>query len=322
MSNLETFGITPNIIRRFMNPSFDINGVQIGNLFSLTGVGSVSARVNARVLRVDLSSLGSFGVEQLAGYRVYLNTNIVTHYDIYTNTASDANGLVDLYLTVDLPPSVEAENWNIYCRTTRVDFQEDDVIEDIKLMVADVRCRLRNDYTRMLSYIAGQLLWPHDLYYDADAPFAGPYKLAFYKARNVQVWRGPFYEYAHRADDATLLKAGTHYTVTHDDEKKESYINLSYVPESGEEITVDYAHDLTPIPPSLVHMGCQNTVQHLLKRSANIRANMTYDMIKDLLADIEQHIERGVPEIDAIPLFTATKMRPRMGVGNIRALRG
>lgn len=322
MSNITTFGVTAASVRRFLNPAFDPNGIQIGNLFTSAAVASATARVNSRVINLNLSALGNVGIGQLAGYRIYLNTDIVTAYEIYTNTASDVNGFVSLYTTKDLP--VASGNWTVIIRSTHVDFQETDVSDEILRVVMDIRGRLRADYAQMLSFITGELLWPRDMYQDHEAPYTSnsQFTLSFYKASSVKVWLGPFYEYAQRSTDATLLLSGTDYTLSHDDVLYKSYIALAEVPADGAEIAVDYFHDLTPLPESLRNVCEQLVATHLLTRNANIRANMSYEIIKGLQGDATEQLTRGIPEFDIMHLYTETKMRPRHGVGNIRALRG
>jgi len=324
MVDLATYGITLADVRKYLNPTLDPNGIQVGNLFSLTSVDSTIARVDDRTLKVN-TGLGSVGANQLQGYKIFINGNNATFYTIYTNSyANISDNTVLIGVMDDLPDA--GGDWSIVCRSTRVDLLDADAMNELTNAAREVDGLLRDDYSQMCREITGLLLWPRE-YMGYPGTGEKSFQLPFYKATNVRVWHGHMEDYSNRARDARQYESGTEYTLTHDDTLHTSTLTILAPLREGETVTVDFRHDLDPCPGSLLDWARMILLARVLRWQANIQVQTTQgasalDLAKALRADVKEQIDNGVPELDTLNLYQETKLRPRTGIGNIDLLRG
>lgn len=317
MASLTTFDITLADLQQHVNPSLDLNGIQIGALFTLTSVVASAVRTTDTSLTLA-PGLPLLGVNQLEGYRIYLNDVYSTAYNIIANSQPNANGSVVIRVQETLPAA--SGNWKVVCRHTRVDLSDVFAQDKIEDAVRYIKSQLSVDYSKMLRNITGQLLWAKDLGgYGGHDDLTIP--LAFYAATNLAVFSNLQFDYSNRREDADLLVEGTDYTVTNDSEAKTSTLTLTAPPEVGTVIACDYAHTLDPMPKSLKSLALDAAKSRILQHFASVRSDITFDMIKEL----NEYIKEGlkiVPEFDEIELYQETRKRPRHGFGEIKLFRG
>lgn len=319
MSNVTTFGATVDSIRRYLNPTFDPTGIQLGPLFTLTDVDPNIARLLDHSVQLDLGSIGLLGANQLEGYRLIVNDNYAVPLGIIGSSESDQDGFVIINVDSNLPDIEVDVNWKIVCQTTRVDFIPTDVTAEIKSAASFIRSKLKGDYLKMLTQITGFLLYPRDFlgYNISDSLVV---QLPFWKAQNVGVWSDPTYDYAYRLTGGIPIKVAD-FSVAHDDTLQTSTITLGFTPGANAVIAVDFSHDLSPIPTTLDHAIHELVKARLIMRSASVRADHNIEMAKDIIASISDLV-KNITEFDELELYRGTKRTNQDGYSTTRLMRG
>lgn len=317
MADLETLGITVNDARKKVNPSLDVNGIQLGNhLFSLTAQDSSVVRINIRQLNLNVG-LGKLAVGQLEGYRIYLNSNFAVPYIILTNAETDDDDITRITVEQDLP--IPNGNWDILCKHTRVSLSTEQTELEIRNGVRDAMNKLRPDYQKMLKRLTGFMLWPRDFIGNTgNAVTNNAFQLPFYKATDVRVWLGPFYGYSYRHDDSKKLISGSDYNITHDDVLKTSTLILTQLPEENRPIAVDFVHTLDPVPQTLIDVALSIIeVRLMVRATAGVMSEQTFELLKMMREDADKILENGIYEFDSIELYDETKVKKSHGTGSI-----
>ena len=115
MTDLLTFGITVSQLQKYMNPNWDINGFQIGDLFNLEDQLDTTIRTGSKQLTIN-PGIGAISAGQLTGYDIILDTGdgfiYGTPYQILNNSKTNASGALNVYFT-DVLPAANGSNWNI-----------------------------------------------------------------------------------------------------------------------------------------------------------------------------------------------------------------
>jgi hypothetical protein len=319
MASLSNFDVTPVMLRQYMNPSLDPNGVQIGPLFTLEDV-DVSGAFGTNDIVLDLSSIGRVGRNQLQGYRFYVNDIMTTAYGIIQNGESDSNGNVQLIVDQALPND---GTWQIICESSRVDYSTTDAVQEINGAALRVRAALSSSYEKMLSYIVGLLLWPREVGgFDSAAMDISSITLPFYEATAYHIWLNPIYNYEAMQIVRCDADITDKFAITSDDDTKVSTLTTvdGYTPAKGSVIAMDFRHTLDPVPYTLQHAVLEFAKARLTMRNSNIGK----DQMDAMRASMQTAIEdiASIPEFDELNLYRATKANTQSGYGSINVMRG
>lgn len=323
MANLETFGVTVAMLQRHMNPTLDPAGIQIGALFSLTGVDSTTARVANNTISLTMpAGFAPVNANQLEGYKLYLNGNYGISYTIFGHSAlNEANDFTGNFNLLESLPAASGD-WDVVCQYMQSALTEAEALREITIAAGVVKSKLEPKYLGMIQRITGWLPFGNrELLGFTSGADITDIPMPFYRATKVRVWKNPEFEYEERRKDTLELAENVAFIVTHDDEALASTITFTAEPDEDDSLCVDFEHTLDPVPACLQEWTLGFAAINILTKNATINSAVDRGALQERRQLLLDDIATGVPQFDAISLYHPTKVQKRHGYGNIQLFR-